>query len=214
MDAMARTAVCISRALGAGGEEIGRLVAERLGFLYVDEEVIALAAAKAGADHDLIADAEKRRPLFSGLLDNLYDASAMGLMPAAAWPDDVSAEEVRRFIQDAIHEIAARGDVVIVAHAASFAVGPGERTLRLLVTAPAETRARRLSETGDVAADAAAKEIRRSDGDRRDYLKRFYGVGEELPIHYDLVINTDTISYEWAAELVAHAVAAEPAQQR
>lgn len=211
---MGRTAVCISRTSGAGGEEIGRLVAERLGFLYVDEEVIALAAAKAGADLELVADAEKRRPLFSGLLDHLYDSSALGLMPAAAWPDDLPADEVRKFIQEAIHEIAGRGDVVIVAHAASFAVGRDEGTLRLLVTAPAETRAQRLSAAGDVTADAAAKEIRRSDGDRRDYLKRFYGVAEELPTHYDLVINTDTISYDQAVELVAHAVADEPVEQR
>jgi hypothetical protein len=29
--------ICISRTLGAGGEEVGWLVAERLGFAYVDE---------------------------------------------------------------------------------------------------------------------------------------------------------------------------------
>lgn len=211
---MERAAVCISRTLGGGGEEIGRLVAERLGFLYVDEEVIALAAAKAGADLERVADEEKRRPLFSGLLDHLYNTSEVGLTPAPAWTDDLSAEELRGFIQEAIHEIAERGGVVIVAHAASFAVGPDKRTLRLLVTAPTETRAQRLSAAGDVTTDEAASEIRRSDGERRDYLKRFYGVPEELPIHYDLVINTDTVSYERAVDLVAHAVAAGPTQQR
>ena len=30
--------MCISRSSGAGGEQVGRLVADRLGFVYVDEE--------------------------------------------------------------------------------------------------------------------------------------------------------------------------------
>ena len=211
---MGRSTVCISWTLGAGGEEIGRLVADRLGLLYVDEEVIARAAAKAGVDVERIADEEKRKPLLSGLLDHLYDTSNVGFAPAPVWVDNLSAEEVRGFIQEAIHEIAERGGAVIVAHAASFALGSDKRTLRLLVTAPAETRAQRLSAAGGVTANEAAKEIRRSDGNRRDYLKRFYGVTEELPIHYDLVINTDTVSYERAVELVLQAVADEPVHQR
>jgi hypothetical protein len=40
--------VCISHATGSGGGEVGRLVAERLGFLYVDDEIVAQAAAKGG----------------------------------------------------------------------------------------------------------------------------------------------------------------------
>jgi cytidylate kinase len=210
---MGRSTVCISHTQGSGGEEIGRLVAERLGFLYVDEEVIARAAAKAGADVERIADEEKRKPLFSGLLDYLHDSSNVGLTPAPVWVDNLSAEEVRGFIQEAIHEIAERGGAVIVAHAASFAVGSDMRTLRLLVTAPAETRAQRLSAAGGVTVDEAAKDVRHSDSNRTDYLKRFYGVTEE-PIHYDLVINTDTVSYERAVELVAQAVADEPLHQR
>ena len=33
---MERQVVCISHATGAGGEEVGRLVADQLGFLYVE----------------------------------------------------------------------------------------------------------------------------------------------------------------------------------
>ena len=52
--------VCISHATGAGGEEVGRLVAERLGFLYVDEEIVAGAAATGGINPDDVADEERR----------------------------------------------------------------------------------------------------------------------------------------------------------
>ena len=47
--------------------------------------------------------------------------------------------------------------------------------------------------------------MKESDAARRDYLKRFYDVDEELPIQYDLVVNTDVLSVEQASELVSHA---------
>ena len=52
--------VCISHATGAGGEEVGKLVAERLGFLYVDEDIVAGAAARGGIDPGEVADEERR----------------------------------------------------------------------------------------------------------------------------------------------------------
>jgi cytidylate kinase len=36
-------------------------------------------------------------------------------------------------------------------------------------------------------------------------LKRFYGVRDESPTHYDLVLNTDALSVEQAADLISHA---------
>jgi cytidylate kinase len=47
--------------------------------------------------------------------------------------------------------------------------------------------------------------IKESDAARRDYLKRFYDVDRESPTDYDLVLNTDVISSERAADLIARA---------
>jgi hypothetical protein len=77
---MARSVVCISHATGAGGEEIGHLVADRLGFLYVDEEVIDRAARRAGIDPEQVADEERRKPLFAGLLDYLTEGDSQVLL--------------------------------------------------------------------------------------------------------------------------------------
>ena len=44
-----------------------------------------------------------------------------------------------------------------------------------------------------------------SDAGRRDYLRRFYDVDEELPTHYDLVVNTDVLSPDRVAQVVARA---------
>ena len=47
--------------------------------------------------------------------------------------------------------------------------------------------------------------MRDADAGRRDYLNRFYAVEEELPTHYDLVVNTDALTLDHAAAIVATA---------
>jgi uncharacterized protein len=196
---MACQVVCISHATGAGGEEVGRLVAERLGFLYVDDEIVARAAAKGGISADDVADEERRRSLAARLLEGIArgggEAWTMGAMGPTRFPNELASDDVRALIREAIEQTAARGEVVIVAHAASHAVAPGPEALRVLVTGSPETRAGRV---GD-------KTVKDADAARRDYLRRFYDVGEELPTHYDLVVNTDVISVERAADLIAQA---------
>jgi hypothetical protein len=193
--------------MGAGGEEVGRLVAEELGFLYVDEEIIARAAAKAGIDAGAVADEEQRKSLAARLLRGLADSGSAGLMVGGGPPLQVhegpSGEALRVLIREAIEQTAAQGSVVIVAHAASHALKSGPGILRVLVTASPDTRARRIGESEGLDPDGAARALKDSDRERRDYLKRFYGVGEELPTHYDLVVNTDVLSPDRAARLVS-----------
>jgi cytidylate kinase len=203
---MAASVICISRALGAGGEDVARLVSERLGFVYIDEEIIARAAERSGVDHETVADEERRKSLLSNLLASMADGGAtFGAPPMtdATWLTP-SSDAVRSFIRDAIEEVAAKGKAVIVAHAASHALGSGSGVLRVLITASAETRAARLAEADGVDAAAAEKTVKSSDLARADYLKRFYGV-KELPTDYDLVVNTDALTLERAADLLAHA---------
>jgi cytidylate kinase len=198
--------VCISRAAGAAGEEVGRLVAERLGVRYVDEEIILQAAAKAGLDPETVADEERRKPLFTGLLGYLAAGADPTIIPLDT--ESVPSESVRALIRDAIEEVGAAGGAVIVAHAASYALGGHEpRPLRVLITAPPGVRAARIAAADGLGEREAAKAVGRSDADRADYLKRFYGVSQELPVHYDLVVNTEALSIDRAAALIEAALA-------
>ena len=81
-----------------------------------------------------------------------------------------------------------------------------DEPLRVLVTASPETRATRIAGLEGIDHARAAREVKSSDAARRDYLKRFYDIGEELPTHYDLVVNTDVLTVEQAAGLVSHLV--------
>ena len=203
------TVVCISHAAGAGGEEVGRLVAERLGFLYVDEEIVARAAAKGGVEPAEVASEERRKSLAARLLNAIAQGGgetwAMGGGVPLGAGDEPSSEDIRALIRETIEQTAARRNSIIVAHAASHAVGHGPGVLRVLVTASPDTRAARVAGVERLDQARAVRAVKDSDAGRADYLKRFYDVGEELPTHYDLVVNTDTLSIEQAAELISQA---------
>jgi cytidylate kinase len=202
-----RRVVCISHATGAGGEEVGRLVADQLGFLYVDDEIVARAAAKAGVGAAEVADAERRRSLIMRALDAIaqgggetWTIGTVGLPPAGS---SLGRYDLLALIREAIEQAAARGNVVIVAHAASHVVARAPDALRVLVTASPDRRATRLAELQGIDADEARRMIKDADAGRRDYLKRFHGVDQEAPTQYDIVLNTDVLPIEDAARVVS-----------
>jgi cytidylate kinase len=214
---MTRRVICISRTTAAGGETIGQAVAARLGFRFVDEQIIFRAAELARVDPKLIAAAEEWQPLLRRLVDKLGAAqeligtAALGtLLPVGGVLSDtartkLAEDDARALIRAAIHEVAAQGQAVIVAHAASLALAAVPGVLRVLVTASVETRIRRAVEGGNLSEQAAAALIAKSDRGRQEYLRRFYGIGEERPTLYDVVVNTDVLTAEECADLIVGA---------
>jgi cytidylate kinase len=209
--------ICISRTMAAGGENVGDTVAQRLGFRYVDEQIIERAAQLAQVDPKLVEAAEHRRPLLQRLVDKLaaaYDLAgpvslATGVPVDAFAPSPLAyqaiPEDLRALIRAAIHEVATLGQTVIVAHAASMALAGTAGVLRVLVTASAATRAQRLAVAQGISTEAATAAIAKSDRERRDYFQEFYKIKDELPTHYDLVINTDVLTPIQAVELIVTA---------
>jgi hypothetical protein len=206
MPETARRTICISHATGAGGELVGRAVAAGLGFRYVDNEVISEAAEWADLDPAFVADAERRKPLVARLLGGIAQegsAPRLGSGDAArALPSDA---DMRQLIVAAVSSFARQGSVVIVAHAASFAVG-SEEVLRVLVTASPETRIKRIAGERSTDDRDAARLVKAEDAGRADYLKRFYGVDRELPTHFDIVVNTDVLAPADAAKVIMAAL--------
>ena len=211
---MGKSVVCISRTLAAGGETIGKMVAEKLGFRYVDEEVLRLASEKAQVDLKLVVEEEHRKSILDRLLDSLatrptvdsylpVGGEGVYYMLEAAPVVAPLHDDLRALIREAIAEIAAKGNAVIVAHAASMALAGDPRVLRVLVTASAHTRAVRLSSIRSE--KEALDAVHESDRDRRDYLKRFYDVKEEQPTHYDIVLNTDALTPAQTVDVIVTA---------
>jgi cytidylate kinase len=189
------SAVTVSRYLGAGAEEFGREVATRLGFAYVDNQIITRVAERANVTPELAMQAEQRQSLVERILSALptsieYAGQAYGIPSRAEFED---------LLRDVVRETAQRGRVVLVAHGAAHAVGPRPGVLRVLLSGSEEQRTRRLIADG-TAPDEARRAVAASQSERADYLRRLYGVTES-PEQYDLCINTDQISPAKAADI-------------
>jgi cytidylate kinase len=208
---MSRTVICVSHATGSGGTDLGRLVADKLGFRLIDEEIVTRAAESQNVHVDDLADVERRKSLLTRILSEAAVGAAMGSVDAgiAIYLPEPQPDKktLRELIRQSINETADEGNVVIVSHAASHALADRGNVLRVLVTASPETRARRLGDANGLDEKQATKSIGTNDAGRADYLKRFYGIGQELPTHYDLVINTDRIPADQWSELVANVAA-------
>jgi len=190
---------------------VAATVTMSLGFALVDETIIMRAASEAGVDPQVVADVEQRRSFIERCLNALTmsgDATAVvftggggGYLP----PEEHVSDELRGLIRMAIEETADRGNVVIVAHAASHALAGRDDVLRVLVTGSLETRCARLAAEQGLSEKDAARAIADADANRADYLRRFFGEKAELPTHYDVVVNTDRLSTVAAAAVVTTA---------
>lgn len=210
--------VCISRSLAAGGEDVGHAVADSLGYRYVDEEIIFKASKLAQVDPNVVAATEHKRPFLQRLLDQLAAAEEVAgpVTLATGLPLEffqgptstprASRDDLRILIRAAIHEVADAGKAVIVAHAASMALAGKPGVLRVLVTASDETRAQRLAAAQHLTPQDAATALAKSDRERRNYFQSFYKLKQELPTHYDMVLNTDVLTSDQAVKLIVCAV--------
>jgi len=198
--------IAISRSLAAGGEEVGRMVAKKLGFRYVDEQIVMMAADEAGVSPASIVRAERTPGLTGRILAAAgrlaVDSEAGPPRTMLSAPTSPSYEDM---IERAIRETSEEGNCVIVSHGASICLAGLSGLLRVLVTASPGARARRLVQQTNLSERQAKKAIRDSDRQRRDYLRRFYNIRQELPTHYDMALNTDVLMDPLAAELVLRA---------
>ncbi len=198
--------VTISRSTGAGGEEVARIVAKKLGFRYTDRQIVFRAAEEAGVSPESAAQAE-RTP---GLIARIFEAMASTpIEPVWSSYEALASHAEPAYeglFESVIRETANAGNVVIIAHGASFPLAGMSGLMRVFVTASPQVRVERLVLEADLGASEAKKVIAESDRQRREYLRRFYNVRQELPTHYDLVVNTDVLTLPLAAQLVVSAV--------
>ncbi len=220
---MSSEVICISSSDGANADQVAVAVAEALGFRVINEEIVARAAAEAGVDRQSVEDVEHRKTAFAKIWSRLGQSSAAaagGPGPARSADAQITAstigvafsgspearrpsEELRGLIRSAIDEFVAMGDVVIFSHAASQSLAGRDHVLRVFVTASVETRSVRLAESEGVDLKRGEALVKKGDAGRADYFKRFYGIDEELPTQYDIVVNTDKLTPQEAAEAIS-----------
>ena len=185
--------VCLSRQYGARGAEMGRMVAEQLGFRFYSQELI----------HDVAQEGQVRDQLVESLDERVQDsisAWVSGLIKRGAF----APSDYLRNLSKVVLTLGRHGKGVIVGRGAHFLLDP-QVTLRVRVLAPLETRVARIAARDGLAEDEARAKILRIDGERVAFNKQHYGADISDPSHYDLVVNAGTLGIEGAADLTVRA---------
>jgi cytidylate kinase len=191
-----RTAPCIalSRLPGAGGQALGRLLAEKLDYGFFGREVVEKVAEDLGLDHWVVRDLDETAR--SGIQRFLMDV-------ISARP--LSQELLLRKVTLAIATIGRRGGAVLVGRGAPFILTP-ETALRVLVVAPHEVRIERYAEKRGISSGDAERDMAFAEQQRAAFAERHFHVQQNDPLLYDIVLNTGTIQLEDAADLLIEAL--------
>ena len=220
--------VTIARQLGAGGEEVARLAAQLLGARLLDRELLTLTSETTGIPIQHFERLDERGrsvwrhaddlfrlvplpPINPDLPDVFGDrypptgpvrARGEGLQSLAYWAAEAYAAAISRTIQ----MVARSGDdVVIVGRGGNEALANVPEALNVLVVANEAMRVRRVAAEQGLDVYDALDLVRSSDRRRRAFTRQFYGANWLDPTRYDLVIRTDDLPFDQAAQVIATA---------
>jgi cytidylate kinase len=181
----------ISREYGSGGFEIGRRVAERLGYQLVDKE-------------RLFQDMEKAGPRWVRVAREV-DEVCPTLWERHDW-------QYRGYVaqmEDLILEYAAGDDVVIIGRGGSFLLQGVLFCLRVRLVAPLEARLTAIMARESLTREAAKRLIAKVDGERACYIKANYGREWDVEQVYDLTLNTASLTYDRVVDILVEGLAAK-----
>jgi cytidylate kinase len=181
--------VTIAHVTGSGGPEIGTAVAERLGYRYVDREMLSAAATKYGVQEERLTQLDETKP---SLLERF----------------DVETRQYITVIQSALFDVAEQDQVVINSRGGQILLRGVPHVLRVRVIAPFDLRVRRVMTkmTGQMSESVdfrtTAEMVRRSDQEKFGRMRYLYDVDWGDSSLYDLVLNTERLSVEAAVDVI------------
>lgn len=221
--------ITICGSLGSGGRDIARLTAAKLGFDYVDQEILVEAARALGVSVDAVESRDERASSLgerlAGMLRNVLERSAAASAAdptmgsgglevllsrtygeAAALPEETpQALSDSRYIETIttiIQDLAERGNVVIVGRGSQAILRDRQDALHICCTAPLDRRVQFIARRDGVSEEEAAGTVQESDKNRAAFHRKYFKVDVDDPCLYDLVIGTARFSQEEEAELI------------
>ncbi len=184
--------VTISQEMGAGGPEIGMAVAQKLGYRYVDQELLQDAVRRYGLAEEKLSHLDESKPT----LFERFDA------------------ETRHYItilQTTLLEFAETDNVVLMGRGGQWLLRGIPHVLRVRVIAPFEHRVKQwIRRTAELTAEtptqrAAAEFVRRDDTEKKGRMRYLYEVDIDDPTLYDIILNTEKLPHEAGVEMIERA---------
>jgi len=136
---------------------------------------------------------EDRTPEIEDALDDL-----LGVHPPSWILVRQTAETILR--------VAKLGNVILIGRGANITTRRLLHVLHVRLVGSLEERLERVERFEHLSRKAALDFIRRQDRGRKRYLKKYFGQNIDDPLLYHLIINTDIVSCEKAARIIADSV--------
>jgi cytidylate kinase len=178
----------ISREFMGGGEEIGRAVAEKMNYDYVDRDRIL---------KDMTRNGERWRRLGEDL-----DEARPTLWERYDW-------EYRGFVslmESYLYQYALQDNVVIMGRGSNILLQGIPFALSVRLTAPLDKRIERAVSKYNIDEETAKALIAKTDDSRSAYIQVNYGKNWEDHKYYDMVLNTSTQTYEQITNILMAAL--------
>jgi cytidylate kinase len=203
--------IAISRQQGSGGSYIGRAVAERLGFRYFDREMLR-AVAEYLKEHEHDPQDEQRADSWLDRLGTFFSIGTIetGYVPPS--PTVLYEGELVGIENRLIREIVDDHVAVIVGRGAAQMLRGRPGVLTVFVHAPEQWRVDRVQQIYKTADRAqASRMVRESDHERNRFIRRMAEAEWTDPRCYDVAINSMTLGFDTATDLIVRLVTARRA---
>lgn len=200
-------AITLSRQMGSGGSYIGYLAASKLGFKFIDREVLRQAADHLGTEVSQLEHQDERS---SGLIEKLIRGFFLGAPEAAT-----TAHHLKRPVYDRdlfslecriMNEIAERYSAVIIGRGGFHALRkrPAGSVIRVFIHAPLEFRVHRVMKARNIVdASEARSIIEESDRRRARFIRDMVGVEWTDAKNYHLCIDSSVAGFPRSVEMIA-----------
>ncbi|MCC6444633.1 MAG: cytidylate kinase-like family protein [Armatimonadetes bacterium] len=189
--------VTVSREHGSGGTEIARTVARQLGWHLLDRELVERMAKEAHVRHSLIETLdEKTQTNIDYWIKEFIGANFL------------AQSDYLKYLMRVLLAVGHHGEVVIVGRGANF-VFPRQQGLHVRVIAPLERRVERIARLEGLSTRDARVAVQKADAERAAFVRLHFHRDINDPFAYDLIINTQGLPFQAAADGIAAAVPAK-----
>lgn len=190
--------ITIGRQYGSGGRYIARHVAEKMGYRFFDDELLSLAAKKAGFSEAIIRQFDEKPGnslLYSTFVNSAATADALPLNQKLA---------MAQF--EIIEQVASEGNCVLVGRCADYILRNREDLVTIFVHAPSDYRAKRLQTYYGVPGPLTEKTMKKQDRKRADYYNFFTQKKWGACGSYQICIDVSALGIEGTADAIVQYV--------
>ena len=189
----------VGRQVGAGGQEIGRMLAKDFEAKFYDRELLNLAAKESGFSEKFFKQNDEKK----GFLRGLLNVQSPHLSGGNLWGTNFSQESLFKFQSDAIQKAAKEGSCVFLGRCADYVLRDFENVVNIFITASLDFRVELVSKVKGLDADHALKLIEQVESARSQYYNYYTGKKWGAAESYDYCIDASILGLEETEKLIA-----------